>query len=382
MLEHKNSADYVNIGTLFSDEQISVSIAFQGENTLENQFIVNRFPNNKHNNYLFEKIFSYYSKDSRTKDFCNFFTFEDSFFCVFKYTKCENIKIKYNKQLCVSYFEERCNILERILMKIESLSDFPLDALVSVTRPENICVDHNKNIHFVYNLKDIFKNKNCTISDLYNNIHDIIYIMLQKEAEAKYNKALHIVLDKCKNNTYTSLPQLIVELKQAERISQNSTWFSYIKSQIAIHQPQITKYSKNGIMALIVASLVYIAYNTITKNTGISLTSPAVSIGEVTYNGDSTDESEKSISNSSESGVIKASSVSDINLSEGLDLDYEDYIVQNNDTVESIASEYYQDASYTNAVATFNGIDKDKNLTAGEILKLPNRTAIALYLSN
>ena len=206
--------------------------------------------------------------------------------------------------------------------------------------------------------------------------------MLQKEAEAKYNKALHIVLDKCKNNTYASLPQLIVELKQAERISQNSTWFSYIKSQIAIHQPQIAKYSKNGIMALIAASLVYIAYNTITKNTGISLTSPAVSIGEVTYNGDSTDESEKNISTSSESTVIKANGVSDIKLSEGLDLDYEDYIVQNNDTVESIASEYYQDASYTNAVATFNGIDKDKNLTAGEILKLPNRTAIALYLSN
>ena len=108
----------------------------------------------------------------------------------------------------------------------------------------------------------------------------------------------------------------------------------------------------------------------------------AVSIGNVNYTADKEDDSQKTLTseNENETKPPKASS-GNITLSEGLDMEYEDYIVQQDDTVASIAQNYYKDAKYTTAISTFNGIDTNEKLTPGSILKLPNRTAIALYTS-
>ena len=62
-------------------------------------------------------------------------------------------------------------------------------------------------------------------------------------------------------------------------------------------------------------------------------------------------------------------------------MEYEDYIVKQGDTVSSICNEYYKEKRYETAIATFNGIEVDSKLTPGTILKLPNRTAIAMYIS-
>ena len=62
-------------------------------------------------------------------------------------------------------------------------------------------------------------------------------------------------------------------------------------------------------------------------------------------------------------------------------MEYEDYVVQQDDTISSICDEYYKDKKYATAIATFNGMEITDKLTPGTILKLPNRTAIALYIS-
>ena len=74
-------------------------------------------------------------------------------------------------------------------------------------------------------------------------------------------------------------------------------------------------------------------------------------------------------------------SSSNITLSEGLDMEFEDYIVQDKDDITSIAENYYKDTKYATAIATFNGLDISEKLQAGSIIKLPNRTAISLYLA-
>ena len=70
-----------------------------------------------------------------------------------------------------------------------------------------------------------------------------------------------------------------------------------------------------------------------------------------------------------------------ITLTEGLDIAFEDYIVQDGDTVESICEDYYKEKRYETAISTFNGIEVNDKLEAGTILKLPDKTAIALYIS-
>ena len=85
------------------------------------------------------------------------------------------------------------------------------------------------------------------------------------------------------------------------------------------------------------------------------------------YSGNAKDESGKSVSTENEDNQTSTKSLAKITLSEGLDMEYEDCIIQYGDTISSICTSYYKDSSYVTAVATFNGIDENAKLTAGTI---------------
>ena len=213
------------------------------------------------------------------------------------------------------------------------------------------------------------------------NIAEIIYTLLELECQAKFNKALHIVLDKCKNGVYRSIPELVIDLKKAEKICKTNSWFAYIKYQLSLRNELISRISKISTVSLIAIGLVYYAYSKLTYGQEAGTAPTVVSIGGVNYNGNKDDESEKTISSENIDSQTGSTQGADIVLSEGLDIEYEDYIVQYDDTIASICNEYYKDSKYITAVATFNGLDVNEKLTAGTIIKLPNKTAIALYTS-
>ena len=132
---------------------------------------------------------------------------------------------------------------------------------------------------------------------------------------------------------------------------------------------------------MIAFGAVYLVYPKINEGKNSNVAASVVTIGNTTYNGNSKDESEKTVSTEKQDNQNNTKSAADIILSVGLDMDYEDYIVQQDDTVASICENYYKDTKYITAITTFNGIEANDKLTPGTILKLPNRTAIALYLS-
>ncbi len=383
MAEIKNASDYVIIATLASGSKIEVSITFKGENTLDNLYVLNKYPFDEKDLNLFKKLFYFFESKQKTKDFVDFFVYKNDFYATFKYTQAENIKQKYNKILNTATFEERCIILGNILIKIDQLFKLPPEILACITEPENICVDNEKKVCLTYNLKNVYKDVTEAKQTVFQNIHDIIFIMLQQEAEAGFNKSLHIVLDKCKRAVYNSIPELTIELKKAEKLSQTSSWWTYIKYQFSLRQKIITKLTQTTIVLAIVIGLGYLAYSKINegKNQLQPGAAPVVAIGDISYNGNKEDESAKDVSTEKEKIAEKSKASSDIVLMEGLDMDYEDYIVQHTDTIESVCKEYYKDTSFITAVATFNGLQTNEKLVPGSILKLPNRTAIALYIS-
>ena len=381
MKEINNLTDYVIIANVSESNACKVSIAYKGENTLDNLYVINEFDYDKADLHFFKKLFSVYSSPKKPKEFCDFFVEKEKFYAIFKYNEAPDIKKRYDKELGTAAFEDRCKMLELILIKIDSLIKFPYEVVGCVSEYENIKVDDDKNIFLTYNLSHISKYRGCSLNTVFENIRNIIYNLLPGECDAPFNKQLHIVLDKCKNGVYSSIPELIIELKHAEETSKTSSWLKYIKYQLSLKKTLISKISKTSVWCLLIFGILYISYQKLTEGQQSSENAPKVTIGNISYNGGNEDESEKTVSTENQDNQTNTKSTEDIVLSKGLDLVYEDYIVKYGDTIPSICDQYYKEKRYETAIATFNGLEVDAKLTAGTIIKLPNRTAIAQYIS-
>lgn len=377
------SLDYVSMASLFEGEGLKILVAYKGEKKLENFFILNEFSYNDENLEKFKVLFNMFNSPEKPKEFVDFFVEDEKFYAVFTYYQEDSIEKKYSKTLNTSHFDERCKILESILIYFESIYRFPRCILGCLSEPGNIRVDEEKNIHFIYDLRnmDKYSDEAKNLNLIFENISKVIYIFLQNEARAKFNKELHIVIDKCKRGVYRSIPQMAVELKRAERISMNSSWGSYIRYQISLRKDVIARASKISTAFIIVLGVVYLIRTKLNEDQNVNTAPTMVSIGGINYTGDTEDESDKTVSTENVDNQIGEVKSADIVLSPGLDIQYEDYIVQNGDTITSICNDYYKDEKFVTAVASFNGLDINDMLTAGSILKLPNRTAVALYTS-
>ena len=380
MISLKKSIDYVKTGTLFSSEDMEVYVGFKKENRPENLHILNKFPYSEKKLDIFKKLFFLYGGKEKPEEFVDFFVFEDDFYAVFKYAQAETILQKYDKRLNTATFKERCDVLEDILLKIERIYKIDRSVLACVTSPENILVDLDSKMHLNFNLKDIFKNEKAHQKEFFANLRDIIFTVLRPEAEYKYNKDLHIVIDKCSRNVYVSMPEMMVELSRAQRSCGSANFLSYLKYQLSIRNKMVKKITTNLITLCIIIGLGYWGYSQMNQLNRPLDVAPAVSIGDVTYNAKSEDDASKEISTEKTTPINKAKAA-DIILTPGLDMAYEDHIVQYGDKISTICDDYYKDSKYISAVATFNNLQANDRLDPGSILKLPNRTAIALYLS-
>lgn len=384
MNDKSKPSDYLVVGNLFKDEKISVNIACKGEKRTENLYLLNEFIYDKEDLYIFKKLFSIFSSPRKPIEFVDFFVSNEKFYAAFKYDETNNIKKKYERALSTTHFDDRCRILELILMKMDSINTLGPEFAGCISEPENIKVDDEKNIIIDYNLKNIFKYRGANSKIIYKNIRNIIFSLLPAECSAGFNKQLHIVLDKCERGVYSSIPELIVELKKAEKISKSSSWISYIKYVYTLKKPIIDKISKGALTATIFIGIIYLINAQLNKDKNENAAITSVEIGNVKYSASSSDESDKTLgedtSNKDNQSNNTASS-ENIILTEGLDIAFEDYIVQDGDTIASICENYYKETRYETAISTFNGIEVNDKLEAGTILKLPDKTAIALYIS-
>ena len=194
------SLDYVSMASLFEGEGLKILVAYKGEKKLENFFVLNEFSYNDENLEKFKILFNMFNSPEKPKDFVDFFVENEKFYAVFTYFQEDNITKKYSKTLNTSHFNERCKILESILIYFESIYRFPRCILGCLSEPENIRVDEEKNVHFIYDLHnmDKYSDESKSLNLIFQNIAQVICIFLETEVQAKFNKELHIVVDKCK----------------------------------------------------------------------------------------------------------------------------------------------------------------------------------------
>lgn len=370
-------SQYDIIGTLADNNNFSAWIASETNSAgIENLCLVNRFPHSKGNQQIFKDFFSYYSSPNRSKDMVNFFASKDSFYIVFKYTKAECITDRFDEEKTTTDYNTRCAILHDILIKLQSISDLPLPAFVNASAASNICIDNDNKIQIIYNLNRLPDKQSATTAMVFDHIAEIIRLIFKHELNNRYNNQFHIILEKCDNHLYSSIPQLIVELEKAEKKPQESVLNASVKQFMAKHKKMIKRLSIIGGAGVGVLAVVLILNSLFGPgNKTSSSGEDVIAVGNIKYstasnqNTDITIDPKEITTSSSTSG-----SEIDFTLPANTDILSEDYIVQYGDTLESICESHYSSQDFVKTLETFNNIS-NVQLVAGMIIKLPDETA-------
>lgn len=367
----KDLSQYNIVGTLKENPNVGVYIASKKLDGSNELYIINRFTKSSSSNDIFKEIFTCYSK-KKYKDIVNFFANENYFCVVFKYSKGETIKEVFSPEKCKMGYSTRMQILQNILFRLETLSDMPYIILLNATLIQNLCMDQENNLKIAYNLSYISDRDQFTKKKLFQNIHDIIYTLLSNEVNKGHNGKLQIILDKCKNQLYSSIAELIVDLKKLDANTSKKTMKEKMKRWLNIHKKQV----KYAVIALVVPAIIgsgFFAYHLLTKNSKGTSSSEDAKIGDILYNLGTNSGSANTIDKD-----IEASSnvIMDLTIDPTADINYDDYIVQYGDTFESICDEHYANSNYISAIISFNSLTKDTKLVAGSILRLPNKDEV------
>lgn len=373
-----NISDYNIIGTLTESKSFSAWICNTPKLANSSQlYLINRFPHTPANQATFKDFFSYYSTEGHTKDISNFFSSQNYFYIVCKYYKGEKIENVFEPTKNTANYDKRCQVLNDILVKLSNVSDLSLPALICLSNIDNICIDTEGNVQFIYNFEKIPDPKNATQAMLFNNISLIIQILLRKELKDRYSHALRIVLEKCNNQLYKSIPHLIVDLKKAEKKYLTSNFSTYIKRTISKYKKQIKKFSWiGGVVIGVCAAGIFVNQYLTNKNNQNSQN--AVVVGNIKY-------STASGTNNTEiqpheiASRPETSTPIDFTIPQNADIPSEDYVVQAGDTLESICANNYSSPDFVSAIQSFNNISSAQ-LVAGTIIKLPDETAVKDYV--
>lgn len=370
---------YKIIGTLVNSSSFSAWIASNTSDTnVTKMYIINRFPNNKNNLKFFKDLFSCYSSPSRPKDMVNFFTSKDSFYIIFNYTKGDCITERFDPGKVVIDYQKRCSLLKEILLKIHILENLPTYVLLCITDSNNICVDDNSGIQFIYNLERITEYIACGKDSLFKNISNIINLTLKHEINGNQYTQLKIVLEKCNNNLYSSIPELIVNLDKAEKTVSKHNIITTAKKYIENNTVKVKRYAIiGGIIIAICVSIFFIPWllNALKANED----GTSVALGNLKYNVTSEQNSNTGILPIEIEDFSPDEPIYDYSVPSDSGLPSEDYVVQYGDTISSICASHYSSQKFITSIETFNNIS-DADLNAGIIIKLPNELAVSDYI--
>lgn len=383
-----NISDYQRIATLNKEPNSNVDVyiaTLKDDDQPDNFYIVNAFKHSKSNNETFRNFFFFYSSKNKFQDMTNFLTNDKYFFVIFKYNNYVSIQTTFSDEKNTSNYETRCNVLKDLLLKITSFADMPIPAVICATKPENICLDSRNLTQIIYNLEDYPKYSKSDSSPIYDNIADIIEIMLFNELKKSklpfntlYNKPLQLVLEKCRKHIYLNIPELIVDLEKAEKLCDVKDVKSVAMEQINRRKTYLKRFAWMG-MGILIAVALFFLFQPLFIDKNVPKETPTT-IGNTTYN-QKENPSDKVVSvESSVPEPAPSIDFSDVVIPAGTDIPYTEYIVQYGDTLQSICKFQYNNENLVNAVATFNNITDQENLIAGSILKLPVESVIEEFL--
>jgi len=374
-------ANYKIVGTISESPESAVYVCTcKNDEILGRLYILNIL--NYINKRLFAELFSCCTEKKMTGDMKNFWIENNKFCAVFKYSPGEQIDLRFSKKRNTLNLQERVELLQEILIKLDSISSLPLPILSRVTRLQNLIIDSKNKFHVLYNMSNLPTYESCKESEFYYNVSNIIQAVFQRELSKRNNELIKIIVDKCKNKLYNSIPEMIIEIKKTIPFYIKSDNLGVFKRIYQQHKRSILKTISIASMVAVVVLLCVNIYPTLGNSKNKTGTTEPFTIGKFTYN---------AYISTAESNVIAASALAentekeievDLSITPETEIEFEDYIVQNDDTVESICDLFYPNKNFIKTILTFNNLNEDSELISGSILRIPNPTAVNDHFYN
>ena len=381
MLSFKTIGKYKISSVRSSNDNISVYVGFIGGVSSKETFIINKFKYEEKNKKVFKELFLYFKSKEKIESFRDFFSLDGYFYAVFDYFDEQNIIYKYRKQTCTSNFNERVKIFESLCIKISSYFSKQIPAIIlnCSLSPKNIVINDKYDVFFNFDMNSSYPNIDYEIyidnKNIIKKIYDVFKIFFDIEISSKYNHVMKFILQKYKIGVYKLIPEVVVDLKNRYGEASISSFVQFWQYQFKIRKKIITKYINLTFVSMILIVLGMVIFNKVQSNFRSNAKNHGFSIGTVSYSPNSNASSDNSLFISGPSMETSLDSKNNkLIIPKGTDIDYEDYILKNNDTLNSISEQYYGDKSFAPMISSFNELSG--YLIPGSIIKLPIKSAV------
>lgn len=367
---------YEYLGTLAEEPKLSVHIAKRPDS--DRLLVVNRITESQELRPLFRDLYASYSRRGERSEFLELFSMGRNFYAAFQYYQGPNLAELYTG--CPGGTQKRLGLLTAALLQVyKAAGDLPDAVVCSVLQPENLLLDDDGCIHLFYRFRREFlpEGANCSI---WAETAGLVAFMLDKELKDPYQKIIHNVHKKCVAGLYPSLPALINDLEKVSGALEQTGFLYTTKTFVLREKTRIAQISWLGIVTLFTFLIICLVNGVMGRE---ALEAASLSdIGVITYVA-AQDEENNSLQLIDPNLPQTGNDVSFSGLpDEDTPLESEDYIVQPEDTLESVCSLYYGSGAYAELVAGFNGLDPQLELDAGSVLRLPLQDQLSRYLTN
>ena len=381
MLNFKTIGKYKISSVRSSNDNISVYVGFIGDVSSKETFIINELKYEEKNKKLFKELFLYFQSKEKIELFRDFFSLNGYFYVVFDYFDEQNIIYKYRKQTCTSNFNERVKIFESLCIRISSYFSKRIPAIIlnCSLSPKNIVINEEHDVFFNFDMSLSYPNIDYEIyidnKDIIKKIYNIFKIFFDIEISSKYNHVMKFILQKCEIGFYKLIPEIVVDLKNRYGEASISSFMQFWKYQFKVRKKMIIRYINTLFIFVILIVLGMVIFNKVQSNFRSNMKNHGLSIGTISYSSSSDASSDNSLFISGPSMETSLESKNNkLIIPKGTDIDYEDYILKNNDTLNSISEQYYGDKSFSSVITSFNELSG--YLIPGSIIKLPIKSAV------
>lgn len=217
-------------------------------------------------------------KESNISEFEDIFTLNSRLYVVFKYAK-PYLLLDYLNKYRLS-FAERVKLMENYLFQLSSYSHLPPAVLQSLTDPDNINIQRDRDVYFNFSFKPAYLLAAGDKANLFKRLGSLLKILFAGELSGSGKRELLVVMGKCEKNLYKSIPEMNRDVKG---IDTSSNW-DKVREYFHARKNTLNLLKNMGLTFLTIVIFIIIYTRFISPGPGAATepAMPVTQIGEVT----------------------------------------------------------------------------------------------------
>jgi hypothetical protein len=233
MLLHTDKRSFSVFQTLHSYKDVNVYLANellddkqQANNANSRQYLINEIHSHDVIQLVIKDMLAL-QKESTFTEFIDVFTLDSKLYVVFSYNKPYLLNTYINRHKLS--FANRVSLLQAYLFRLSTYMYLPMPILMSLIHEDNINVTPDEDIYFHFAFHPANLQPALTKQILFAEIALIIGKMFSDELTTHKGKQLRLIMQKCERNVYSSIPEIVKDVKQLDSrpfADKAKSWFT------------------------------------------------------------------------------------------------------------------------------------------------------------